>query len=228
MDTERQGMSVVRLAAWGGVLGPIVFVALVIVGGAITDGYSHVTQKISELGATGAQHALLQNLNFALLGISVVGFAWALGRTLGRPLSGPALIGFFGVVVFVHSFLSCDAGCNGETTAGLLHNVTGLMGFVAAIAGMIVLARRWANDPDWRSLVTFTRSAVAVAIAGLASFVATQALDIQTFAGVAQRTFAGALLLWITVTSAHLVRATTGPGAPHHEAHIQDTLTKPI
>ena len=226
MDTEQQKASVVRLAAWGGVLGPIVFAILVIIGGGITDGYSHVTQKISELGATGAQHALLQNLSFALLGISVVGFAWALGRTLGRPPWGSALIGFFGVVVFVHAFLSCDAGCNGETTAGLLHNVTGLMGFVAAIAGMIVLARRWAGDPHWHSLVTFTRIATVVAIAGLASFVVTQALDIQTFAGIAQRAFAGALLLWIAVTATQLARTITGSDTPQHPAHTQDTLTK--
>lgn len=213
MRVDRREVPLVRIAAWGGVVGPIVFVVLVFVGGALTDGYSHVTQKISELGATGAEHAVLQNLNFAFLGVSVIGFAWALARSLDRPFVGPMLVGVFGMVVLLHAFLSCDTGCNGETTAGLLHNITGLVGFVAAIAGMIVLARRWRKDPDWSSHVNFTWIAIVVAIVGLASFVATQALDTHTFAGFAQRTFAGALLLWIAATAARLTRMTGGSDA---------------
>lgn len=226
MSETRREESAVRLASWGGVVGPIVFVVLVIAGGILTGGYSHVTQKISELGATGAQYALLQNLNFVVLGVSVIGFAWALARVLGGPVHGPLLIGLFGIIVFIHSFLSCDTGCRGETTAGLLHNITGLVGFVAAIAGMIVLARQWRNDPYWRAHVTFTWSAALVSIVGLALFVFTQARDVQSFAGIAQRVFAGALLLWIAVTAARLIGVAAGSENGIPRTQHRDALTR--
>lgn len=199
--------SVVRLAARGGVIGPVLFTVLVIVGGVLYDGYSHVSQKISELGGEGAKYALLQNLNFIVLGVLVIGLSWALARVLGPPHLGPASIGFFGLSSSIaNGLLSCDVGCQGETTVGLLHNITGLAGFVAAIAGMFVLARRWRDDPRWQSHVGFTRGAAFVAIGGLVWFVVTQALDAQSLAGIAQRIFAGAFLLWIAVTSARLYR----------------------
>lgn len=192
----------VRLAALGGVIGPILFVVLIIVGGVLYDGYSHVTQKISELGGEGAEYALLQNLNFIMIGVLTLGFAWALARVLGPPYLGPALIGLFGLSSSIaNGLLPCDVGCQGETTVGLLHNVTGLSGFIAAIVGMFVLARRWRDDPTWQSHAGFTRNVALVAVGGLAWFVITQALDAQSLAGIAQRIFAGALLLWIAVTA---------------------------
>lgn len=197
----------VRLGALGGVIGPILFTVLVIVGGVLYDGYSHVGQKISELGGEGAENALLQNFNFIMIGVLTIGFSWALARVLGPPYLGPALIGFFGLSSSIaNGLLPCDAGCQGETLVGLLHNITGLAGFIAAVIGMLVLARRWRNDPKWQSHVGFTRRAAFVAIGGLSWFVITQALDVQSFAGIAQRTFVGALLLWIAVTATRLYR----------------------
>jgi hypothetical membrane protein len=203
----------------GGVIGPILFVILVVLGGGLYEGYSHVGQKISELGGEGAEYALLQNLNFVLLGVSVIGFAWALAQVFGPPYWGPALIGIFGLSSSIaNGLLPCDAGCQGETTIGLLHNITGLAGFVAAIVGMFVLARRWRDDPTRRSHVGFTYGAAFVAIAGLIWFVVTQALDAQSLSGIAQRTFAGALLIWITVTAPRLTREVSTADRPTSDA----------
>ncbi len=198
---------VIRLATLGGIIGPILFVMLVIVGGGVYDGYSHVSQTISELGGDGAEYALLQNFNFIVIGTLVIGFSWALAGVLGPPYLGPALIGFFGMSSSIaNGLLPCDAGCEGETTVGLLHNITGLAGFIAAIAGMFILARRWRDDPVWQSHVGFTRSAAFVATGGFAWFVITQALDAEPLTGIAQRVFVSALLLWTAVTAWKLHR----------------------
>lgn len=200
----------VRLGAIAGVVGPIVFAALVIVGGFITDGYSHVSQKISELGGEGAQNALLQNINFIVLGLLVLAFTWALHRVVGGV--APLLIGGFGLSsAILNGVFQCDAGCAGETTEGLLHNVTGVTGFLAALVAMFLLSRRWADDPAWRSHVPFTRIALGVASAGLVWFIATQIADAQSLSGVAQRVFVGALLIWIATTAARLHRVVTTP-----------------
>ena len=207
--TERDSQSTTtRLAAIGGVIGPILFAVLVVVGGVLYDGYSHVGQKISELGGEGAEYAILQNLNFIMIGILVIGFSWGLARSLGPPYLGPALIAFFGISSSIaNGLLPCDVGCKGETTVGLLHNITGVAGFIAAIVGMFVLARRWSHDPRWQTHVHFTRAAAFVALAALAWFVVTQAIDAQAFAGIAQRVFVSALLLWISVAAVRLYRA---------------------
>lgn len=204
---EQTTSAAVRLAARVGWSSMVTFVLLLILGGALTDGYSHVTQKISELGATGAPYAALQNLNFVILGVGVLSFAWALYQTSSSSTLLPSLlIGFFGVVAVAHAFISCDVGCKGETPMGLLHNVTGLIGFVAVIAGMLVVAKQWSAVPALRSRVRLTRVLAVVAICGLVTFVATQALDVQSFAGIAQRVFAGSFILWIGSTSARLAR----------------------
>lgn len=195
----------VRLAAFGGVIGPILFAVMVIIGGAVYDGYSHISQKISELGGEGAEYAIIQNLNFVMLGVFVLGLSWALARVLGPPYLGPALVGYFGLILAVHSVLPCDPRCNGQTTIGLLHNVTGISAFIATIAGMFVLARRWRHDADWGSHARLTRRIAFVAIGGLAWFVITQALEFS-LGGIAQRVFVGALFLWIALTAWHLYR----------------------
>lgn len=202
----------VRLAALGGVVGPALFAVVVLVGGVLYDGYSHSTQKISELGGEGARYALLQNTNFIVLGLLIVGFSWALARVLGRPLMGPIAIGIFGLSsAIANGLLPCDAGCQGNTTVGQLHNMTGLLGFVAAIVGMFVLARRWRHDPTWHSHIRLTRTAGLVAIAGLVAFVASESSGALSDSGIYQRIFVGALLLWVAATAIRLIGAILPP-----------------
>jgi hypothetical membrane protein len=212
--------SMIRVATLGGVLGPLLFLTLAVAGGALYEGYSHTSQKISELGGDGSDVALLQNTNFILLGVLTLGFAWALARTLGRPYLGPALVGVFGVSsAIANGLLPCDIGCYGLTPVSLAHNITGLVGFLAAIAGMVVLARRWRRDQEWLGHATFTMLAVAVASSGLVWFIATQALDRQSLAGVAQRTFVTAFLGWMAVTGWRLFRQLGAEGESGAEGH---------
>ena len=209
MEADRQHVGersgAVRLLALGGVLGPALFVATVIAAGLLYEGYSHVSQSISELGGEGAEYALIQNINFLVLGVLVLGFSWALARVIGGSPLGPALVGFFALSSAIgNALLPCDLGCEGQTTVGLLHNITGITGFVAAIAGMLLLARRWRTDSRWQSHGGFTRGAALVALAGLIGFIAMRASGAEAIDALAQRVFVGALLTWITVTAVRL------------------------
>lgn len=58
----RQGqLEGTRLMGLAGTLGTIVFAVLVTIAGIIEGGYSHVSQKISELGGVTAEYGWIQN-----------------------------------------------------------------------------------------------------------------------------------------------------------------------
>ncbi len=69
-----------RMLALAGAVGPALFTALVVYLGSLTPGYSQITQEISDLGATGAPNAVMQDLNFLLLGGLI--FAFSVGLLL--------------------------------------------------------------------------------------------------------------------------------------------------
>lgn len=211
--TARTTDPIVSRGAMAGIVAPILFAVVVVVAGFFFDGYNHLDDKISELGGAEASSAWIQSTNFVVLGLLVAWFAWALVRQLGRPWLGAALIGFFGISSGIfNAVFPCDVDCAGATTVGLLHNLTGLAGFLAAITGMILLVRRWRNDEEWRSHVSFTRGAITLAIVGLVWFVALEATGATQWNGLAQRTFVVALLGWIFVTGLRLRRLTNASG----------------
>lgn len=192
----------IRWAALPGFIGPALFILTVITLGARQEGYSHVWQAISELGGVGATYPAIQNVNFLMLGVCVLVLSWALNRRSGGSATGPALLAVFGIAGGIaQGLLPCDAGCRGSTMTGLLHNVTGLVGFAAVIAAMMSFARRWQLDPTWRSHARFTRQAAVVAVLALALFIVVSAVAPGGPRGLVQRVFVGALLVWLMVTS---------------------------
>ncbi len=196
----------IRLLALGGIVGPLLFAVVIVMAASLYDGYSHIGQAISELGGEGAQYALLQSANFFVMGVLIIGFAWGLARAPGSSVLGAMLVGLFGLSSGIgNALLPCDLGCAGQTAIGLLHNITGMLGFLAAIVGMFLLTHRWRQNPSWKSHIGFTRGAAVVAIIGLVGFVATKATGVEIY-GLAQRVFVGALMLWIVVTALQLYR----------------------
>ena len=88
-------------------MGPALFTAPVVYLGSLTPGYSQLTQAISDLGATGAPNAVIQDLNFLLLGVLILAFSAGLqkgigdgrGSALGPFLMGISALGIMGWVL---------------------------------------------------------------------------------------------------------------------------------
>lgn len=202
VDRAKPSPASIRTLALLGVLGPPLFVLGVVAAGLQYPGYSHVSQVISELGGAEAGRPIVQNLNFLLIGVATLGFAWSLGAATDNVTAGPKFIAVFALSSLIaNGLLPCDAGCQGATTIGLLHNLTGMAGFVAAIVGMTLLARSWRADLRWQAHARFTWAMAVVASMGLATFVAMKAAGAESFDGLAQRLFVGALLTWIMMTA---------------------------
>ena len=120
-----------------------------------------------------------------------------------------------------HAFLPCDAGCEFVSPVGSTHNVTGLAGFLSAIAGVFLISRIFAVDANWKSYRGYS---VMTAVTGLASLVLwialAKAARIQVMNGSLHRVLAGALLLWIEVISVRLFVLSRLSAARHKAAQV--------
>ena len=110
----------------------------------------------------------------------------------------PSRLGVVGPALLASAASGCcsprSSRC-GEDAAGVTydpggHVVAGVMFFVTSAIGLIVLSRRLARDPRWRSIAAYVLSAGVVAVAG---FVAMGALvmpdeaPLHEWAGLGQR-----------------------------------------
>ena len=192
-----------------GIAATLIFALLVTVSGAMYEGYSHASQAISELGGVEAQEPLIQNLNFVVVGLLVIAFAFGLHQGIGQgrgSRAGPFLIGLFGVSAAVaQPLLPCDPGCEFETATGAMHNLTGMAGFLAAIAGIFLVARRINEDPRWRSHGSYSLFTSLAALTALVLWIGvSKVAGVDDLNGVLQRVFIGIVLLWIGVIATRI------------------------
>ena len=203
LESRANQDNLVRSLALCGIAAPIIFVGLVTVGGFVYEGYSHVTQAVSELGGVEAQYPLLQNVNFIVMGVLIMAFAFGLHRGIGHCRGsklGPALVGVFGIIAVAHGFLPCDPGCEFQSLTGAMHNLTGLGGFIAAITGIHLISRRLKADPDWRSLCRFSWITGIAALVSLLLWIGVaKAAEVESLNGVLQRVFIAVWFLWVEV-----------------------------
>ncbi len=204
------GDKLVRLLALGGMFGTVLFFALIFIIGATRDGYSFLTDEISQLSASGVPAAWAQATNFIVFGLIVIGLAFGLhlGITGGTgSITGPILIGAFGLLATIgNGVFPTDQYGAPETTVGTLHSLTAGFGFIAVIVAMFVLPRRLRQDDKWSNLVGWSRwIGIAATILMLLFLFASETegfLDGQV--GLVQRIFAATVLTWLFVLALRL------------------------
>jgi Protein of unknown function (DUF998) len=163
-----------------GLAGAVAFNAVYLIDGALRHGYDPISQPVSalSLGPGGA----VQITNFIAFGIlgCVTAFAWR-----------PTLIGGIGAVWYPR--LAVLAGlamiCTGVFTLdpgkgyppGVLapahpsahaqvHNVASYISLTATVAGLIILARRFSREPEWRGWAPAALAAAVLMMVFLAVF----------------------------------------------------------
>jgi hypothetical membrane protein len=121
--------------AWGGVVGPVVFVADWAVLGLTRAGYSPVDDAISRLAELGASTRPAMTAAFVVYGIGLLGY----GTALRRAVPGPA--GLFAVGTGVAT-LGVAAFPVGRPTSGAVHGVCAFLGYVGLAAIPLAVWRR--------------------------------------------------------------------------------------
>ena len=167
--------------------------------GALTPGYSHVSQYISELGAIDARYGGLVSLGtFLPAGVLLVLTCLALMTRVPPTRTarlGLAMVALIGVSWIVAGFAPCDAGCPAEGSPRQgIHNLAGALGCLGGGAGFLMLAAalRAAGAPAMR--VGWTAATGVMLVAGLFVMAAP---DLATVRGALQRVMEWTASAWI-------------------------------
>lgn len=183
-------MKLIRLAAYGGVAGPVLFTAAWMVSSLRQAGHPATEVQLSGLAATDARDPQLMMAAFMVLGCCSIGLGAALRRVPAARSAGPWLVMAAGAATVAAGVFRRDhmlltgPGFAGESWHNQVHDVVSGVAYVAMLAAPLVLGRRFRADPDWAVLarpVQVLALASAVAIAVFASRV------VQPWNGVVQR-----------------------------------------
>ncbi len=199
----------IRTFALCGIAAPLVYAVGALAAGAGSPDYSHMTQFVSELGATDAPMALLMNATFLLFGVLMAVFALGLHRGIQAGPGdwlGIALIVAYGLFYVALAFAPCDPGCRPDP--GTFHHrahflLSDSIVFVA-IASPLVLYNRLKRDSRW------TGVAAPVLLAALAAWALFAVPAFGLGGPVKQRVWLLLVFAWIETLALRLLRLTKG------------------
>jgi hypothetical membrane protein len=176
-----------------GLLGPVIFTALVILQGVLQPDYSHIRLPISALAAWPL--GWIQETAFLILGLSTMALAAGLSRAI-RPAkdarqgaAGAALLTTGGLGVIVAGAFSWKM-VNGVPTETPPHVVGAITAFVGTGFGLLRLGRRMMGDSKWNDLANYTRGTGAAVLAlflVLGFFAVDEGAALHAWAGLLQR-----------------------------------------
>ncbi len=196
-----------------GILAPVVYVAAVILGGALRPGYDHLTEPVSELTAAGAPNKGLLDIFFLVYNLLVIAFAVGLFRKaaassrsrVGGMVAGVALMAAGAAGVLLQLFFPQDPGGAqaAVTTTGTFHIV---FAGVAALGSMIATlsAALWfRKQPEFKGYATYSLVTFAVMFVS-GGFGAAAATGGFTLFGLVERITIGSLIQWLFVVALKL------------------------
>ncbi|MFX1301065.1 MAG: DUF998 domain-containing protein [Promethearchaeota archaeon] len=161
-------MIVFQILAICGMLSPILYTAMWILGGILRPEYSHIRDDVSSLLAVGAPKKRV--FDAFLISSSVLLFVFYLGLPWGInngqiPIVGPILFiisGFMGVLIAL--FFPLDAGGEITTNRGKMHLILVFTSGLLTFAGMIALWFGLTIVLGWSSFATYSLISAIVAL----------------------------------------------------------------
>jgi len=164
-----------KLAACGGVAGPVVFTAAWVVSSLRQAGYPAAAVQLSGLAAEDAREPQIMMAAFVVLGGCTVGFGVALRQVAGHRSAGPWLVMVAGAAAVAAGVFRRDhmlltgPGFVGESWHNQVHDVVSGIAYAAMLAAPLALARQFRTDPRWAIIarpvqVLALASAAAIAV----------------------------------------------------------------
>jgi Protein of unknown function (DUF998) len=204
-----------KLAAFGGVAGPVLFTAGWVVSSLRQAGVSASGVQLSGLAAEDARDPQIMMAGFVVLGACSAGFGAALGRVSERRWSaGPWLVVVAGAATVAVGVFRRDhmlltgPGFAGESWHNQVHDVASGVAYGAMLVALLVLGWRFRNDRDW-AVVSRPVQVLALASALALALFATRAAE--PWNPVVQRV---AVTIALTAEIVMATRMITLPPAP--------------
>ena len=189
-----------------GIIAPILYLLTAIIGGALSPGYSHISETVSTLLVAGAPNKPL--LNTLLITDYVLGILFPIGLHRGinegkGSKVGPAFLIIVSVLSLFTIFFPQDPGGEPVTFAGTVHVVLLILMVSLSLGAFLAFWRRLKSDSLWSgydrySLVTFI---IAVPLGVISAF----SLN-SPYVGLLQRISVAVILQWGFFMSIKLFR----------------------
>ena len=216
------------LLLWAGAVGPLLFVAILLIEGATRPGYNawHTFGSNLSLGNQG----WMQITNFIVCGILTLSFAIGLRQALqsGKgSVWGPILLGLFGVMLIIAGIFVTDPGLGyppgvpkpaNPTGHGIIHALAGLFVFILLPIATFVMTRRFFRNPNWKGWALYS---LLTGLIMIASFIVSQWLGAMDESGALQNAPIGLVQrigiiagwVWISLLAIALLRKGRTPEA---------------
>jgi len=212
--------------ATAGLVGPPLFVVGVIVQQAYRGaGYSPARQTISALTAGVA--GWVQQLNFVVFGVLLIGFAAGLHRGIAPTrygIIGPALLGINGLQLIIAGIFPLRQNDTGTVYDPLgVHSANGALFFVSLGVPLILLSLRMRRDPQWRPLAGYvfvSGVALIAAVLLVLTLVRPAASALHPWEGIAQRAL---VLIWFAALVGMALRLRRRDAGAEPAGQAEDT-----
>ena len=204
-----------RLAAWAGIIGPALFVAIFTIEGWLRSGYEPLSTYVSALSL--GPRGLIQIANFIVLGVLLLVFTRGVAaefQTGKASRGGPILLTTIAILFLVSGpFLMDPTGTplNQVTVHGTIHGLAGGIIFLLMPISCFVYLRRFRADPNWRSLQWWTLAlGIIIAAAVVLLTISSKLPEVQNvfkdWLGLIQRTIIVPFMLWVFIFALGLHR----------------------
>lgn len=228
-----------RLLIVCGAIGPLLFIVVFLIEGAIRPGYSAWHNFVSDLSQSN--QGWVQIASFLICGVFVLCFALGLRqmfRSGKGAVWGPLLLGLFGLLLIIAGLFVTDPSLGyyppgtssaTQTLHGTIHGTNAPLVFGALTIAIFVLTRRFASDPAWRGWALYSLITGIICIVTFIAGLAVAVLDekgilSQSPAGLLERVSIIAGWGWIAMLALRLLsqmRSSASPVRSAEEARTQ-------
>lgn len=204
-----------RLAAWAGIIGPALFVAIFTIEGWLRLGYEPLSTYISALSL--GSRGWIQMVNFVVLGVLLLLFTRGVAaefQTGKASRWGLILLTILAILFMVSGpFVMDPTGTplNQTTVHGTIHGLAGGIIFILMPISCFVFLRRFRVDLNWRSIQWWTLIlGIIVSAAVVLLTISSKLPDVQNvfkdWLGLIQRFIIVPFMLWVFIFAVGLHR----------------------
>lgn len=211
-------MTLRRLAALGGVAGPVLFTAAWLAGSLRQPGHGVAEVQLSGLAAGDARDPQIMMTGFVVLGACSIGLGAALREVTAPRSAGPLLVIVAGAATMAAGLFRRDhmlltgPGFAGESWHNQVHDLVSGVAYGAMLAAPLVLRHHLRDRPGWAGA---GRALQVLAAGSLVTFALFSSGTVEPWNGVLQRAAVSLALTGESLLAARLLAA--APGQPGGE-----------